>query len=85
MTYRVSLGAGVERQLASIPDVGAAWAIVEFINGPLLDDPHRVGTMLKAPWEGHLSAHVGTYRVVYRIDDDAVVVTVVRVGHRGHV
>jgi hypothetical protein len=38
---------------------GAAWTVIEFINAPLLDNPHRVGGTLRGPWEGHLSAHVG--------------------------
>jgi mRNA interferase RelE/StbE len=85
MKYRLSLTPAAERQLLRIEDTGLAWSVIEFINGPLLDNPHRVGGTLRAPWEGHLCAHVGTWRVVYRVDDDEVVVTVVRVGPRRNV
>jgi mRNA interferase RelE/StbE len=83
--YRLRLLGSVERQLVAMQDTGVAWAIVEFITGPLLANPHRVGRPLRSRWESHLSAHVGAYRVVYRIDDDEVIVTVVRIGHRGAV
>jgi mRNA interferase RelE/StbE len=45
----------------------AAWA---FVDGPLRDNPRRVGHALRAPFEGHWSARRGTYRVRYRIDED---------------
>jgi mRNA interferase RelE/StbE len=44
----------------------AAWA---FVDGPLRDNPNRVGHALRAPFEGHGSARRGTYRVRYRIDE----------------
>ena len=59
--------------------------VIEFMRGPLLENPHRVGGALHRPWDGYRMAHVGTWRVVSRVDDDGVVVTVVRVGHRGRV
>jgi mRNA-degrading endonuclease RelE of RelBE toxin-antitoxin system len=44
--------------------------------------PHRVGKRLLPPLDDRCSAWRGTYRVIYRIDDDARVVTVVDIGHR---
>lgn len=43
--------------------------------------PHRVGKRLLPPLDDRFSARRGTYRIIYRIDDDARVVTVVDVGH----
>jgi mRNA interferase RelE/StbE len=57
----------------------AAW---EFITGPLLDDPHRVGKPLDAPMAPAWSARRGEYRVIYLIDDGRVVVEVVTIVHR---
>ena len=51
----------------------AAWA---FVDGPLRDDPQRVGHALRAPFEGHWSARRGTYRGRYRSDEDTHVVLV---------
>ncbi len=63
----------------------AALALYEFTNGRLLDNPRRMGSPLGEPYEGELSAHVGSWRVIYRVDDEAFMVKVVGVGHRAHV
>ena len=73
----------VRRALSeSLPEAVAAAAAYEFITGPLLLDPHRVGKRLLPPMDDRFSARRGTYRVIYRIDDKARVVTVVDVAHR---
>ncbi|WP_431241057.1 type II toxin-antitoxin system RelE family toxin (plasmid) [Mycolicibacterium aichiense] len=60
-----------------------AFAAYEFITGPLLDNPHRVGNRLRPPLEDRHSARRGTYRVIYRIDDERRQVTVLGVqSHR---
>jgi mRNA interferase RelE/StbE len=64
-----------------LPEAVAA-AAYEFITGPLLEQPHRVGKQLFPPLDDRFSARRGTYRVIYRIDDKAHVVTVVDIGHR---
>jgi mRNA interferase RelE/StbE len=65
----------------SLPEAVAA-AAYEFITGPLLLDPHRIGKRLLPPMDDRYSARRGTYRVIYRIDDKARVVTVVDIAHR---
>jgi len=52
------------------------------MTGPLLVDPHRIGKRLLPPMDDRFIALRGTYRVIYRIDDKARVVTVVDVAHR---
>ena len=70
------------RQLTEhLPEAVAA-AAYEFIVGPLLDNPHRVGKQLRPPLDDRHSARRGTYRVIYRIDDHSRTVTVVDVAHR---
>jgi mRNA-degrading endonuclease RelE of RelBE toxin-antitoxin system len=59
-----------------------AFAVIEFITGPLLDNPRRVGAPLRGPLDGIWSARRGTYRVLYRIDDENREVVVLRVAHR---
>lgn len=56
-----------------------AFAAYEFIVGPLLDNPHRVGKQLRAPLNDRHSARRGTYRGLHRIDDEHRHVTVVGV------
>jgi mRNA-degrading endonuclease RelE of RelBE toxin-antitoxin system len=59
-----------------------AFAGIEFITGPLLENPRRVGAALHDELEGAWSARRGTYRILYRIDDERREVIVLRVGHR---
>jgi mRNA interferase RelE/StbE len=61
-----------------------AFAAYEFIVGPLLDNPRRVGKRLQPPLDDRHSARRGTYRVIYRIDEERRRVTVVAVVHRAH-
>ncbi len=81
-TYLLAITPTARRQLTDhLPETVAA-AAYEFIVGPLLDNPHRVGQRLRPPLDDRHSAHRGTYRVVYRIDDDSRTVAVVDVAHR---
>jgi mRNA-degrading endonuclease RelE of RelBE toxin-antitoxin system len=75
------LAGPAERQLAKLPSRVAA-AVVEFMVGPLLEDPHRVGKPLQRELTGYHSARRGAYRIVYRIERDRQRVRVVRVEHR---
>jgi mRNA-degrading endonuclease RelE of RelBE toxin-antitoxin system len=72
----------VRRALAETLPEAVAAAAYEFIAGPLLRDPYRVGKRLLPPLDDRFSARRGTYRVIYRIDDKTRTVTVVDVGHR---
>lgn len=54
----------------------------EFIVGPLLNNLHRVGRPLRPPQEDRHTARRGTYRVIYRIDDEERSATVIDVAHR---
>ena len=52
--------------------------------GALGDDPRPHGSEKLTDVAGY-RARVGDYRIVYRVDDAARVVTVTRVGHRSQV
>jgi mRNA interferase RelE/StbE len=64
-----------------LPEAVAATAY-EFITGPLVREPYRVGQRLLPPIDDRFSARRGAYRIIYRIDDKNRVVTVVDVDHR---
>lgn len=64
-----------------LPEQVAA-AVIEFLTGPLVTNPHRIGKELRRELTGVFSARRGTYRVLYRIDDDAREVIVLRIEHR---
>jgi mRNA-degrading endonuclease RelE of RelBE toxin-antitoxin system len=84
VTWTLRVAASAERALARLPEK-AATAIVEFITGPLIEEPLRVGKPLRGPLDGYLSARRGPYRVIYRVDRTQGVVDVVRVDHRSQV
>jgi len=75
----------VRRALAERLPEAVAFAAFEFINGPLLDNPYRVGRRLLAPLDDRYTARRGSYRIIYRIDEKARTVTVVDVDHRSGV
>jgi mRNA interferase RelE/StbE len=80
--YTVVWSALAKRAIGKeLPEAVAA-ASVELILGALRDDPYRVGKPLHAPMEGLWSARRATYRVLYRIDDDARAVIVEAIRHR---
>lgn len=66
---------------ATLPEtvVAAAW---ELINGGIADNPRRVGKPLHEPYAGRHSVRRGTYRVIYRIDEETHTVTIEAIEHR---
>jgi mRNA interferase RelE/StbE len=60
-------------------------AAVSLMLGDLAEHPRRVGKPLVGQLAGLYSARRGDYRIIYEIDDDAQVVLVHRVPHRGRV
>jgi mRNA interferase RelE/StbE len=82
--YRLVVAAGAERSLTRLPDKAAA-AVVEFMTGPLVDAPRKMGHPLQRELTGLWSARRGPYRVIYEIEDEARVISVLRVNHRADV
>lgn len=80
--HRLVIAPTARRQLAETLPEAVAFAAHEFIVDPLLEDPHRVGKRLQPPSEDRHSARRGTYRVLYRIDDERHTVTVLAIVHR---
>ncbi|OUC94255.1 type II toxin-antitoxin system RelE family toxin [Streptosporangium minutum] len=80
--YTVLLDPPARRALATILPEGVAAAAWELITGAIAREPWRVGKPLQEPYEGLHVARRGTYRVVYRIDEDKHTVTVQTVKHR---
>jgi mRNA-degrading endonuclease RelE of RelBE toxin-antitoxin system len=82
--YRVELDGPARRNLQRLPYKIAA-AIVEFITGPLADNPHRLSKPLHGELASYRSARRGDYRVMLRIDEDRHTVLVLAVNHRAHI
>lgn len=83
MNYKLRLSRAARRALAETLPEQIAAAVWEFISGPLLDNPHRVGKALRFDLEGFFSARRGQYRVIYRVVEDEIIVEVVKISHRG--
>lgn len=69
------------RALATVPEK-VATAVYEFVTGPLLENPRRVGKPLDPPLAPAYSARRGTYRVLYLINDANRTVEVTAISHR---
>ena len=82
--FAIAWTAAARRALARLPEKVAS-AVVEFLYGSLAESPHRVGKPLKLGLEGMHSARRGDYRVIYRIDDEQRVVTVLAIEHRSDI
>ena len=72
----------VRRALSEALPEAVAAAAYEFLTGPLVREPYRVGKRLLSPMDDRFSVRRGTYRIIYRIDDKNRIVTVVDVDHR---
>lgn len=79
--YQLIVTPSARRQLAETLPEAVAFAAHEFIIGPLLDT-QRVGKRLGPPLADRHSARRGTYRVIYRIDEQRHTVTIVAVSPR---
>ena len=77
--YELVIAPSARRQLTEQLPEAVAFAAYEFVVGPLLDNPHRIGRRLRPPLDDRHSARRGTYRVIYRIDEARRRVTVVAV------
>jgi mRNA-degrading endonuclease RelE of RelBE toxin-antitoxin system len=84
-SWTVELTGPARRALERDLPEAVAWAAYTFITERLPSDPYRLGGELAAPYEACRSAHLGTYRVVYRIDDVNRTVFVLSVRLRGDV
>lgn len=87
--YELVITSAALRCLSATPPRGVgervAWAVYEFVRGPLCREPFRVGKPLSPPLEGTHSARRGSFRVLYEINEGARTVTVTAVQYRADV
>jgi mRNA-degrading endonuclease RelE of RelBE toxin-antitoxin system len=82
--YELVVTPPAARALAEgLPEAVAA-AVIEFLTTVLVGEPRRVGKPLRRELSGIYSARRGTYRVLYRINEERErrEVVVLRVEHR---
>ncbi|MBK6502595.1 MULTISPECIES: type II toxin-antitoxin system RelE family toxin [Candidatus Microthrix] len=81
--YELGTSPQARRALSDRLPHDVALAAAEFITGPLLDNPQRVGKRLRDDMAGIYSARLGRdWRVLYEINDDRRSVIVLDIGHR---
>ena len=80
--YRLRIARPAVKALAEVLPENVATAAYEFITGPLLDNPHRVGKPLDPPMAPAWTARRGTYRILYYLDEDHRVIEVTAIRHR---
>ena len=84
-SWTVELTGPARRALQHDLPEAVAWAAYTFITERLPTNPYRFGREPVAPFEECRSAQLGTYRVVYRIDDVSKTIYVLAVRLRGDV
>lgn len=82
--FGVAWSPTARREVGRLPEKVAA-AAIELVYVAIAENPHRTGHRLRFELEGLHSARRGGYRVVYRIDDDDRLVTVMTIEHRSKV
>ena len=84
MAYNVELSESAERELGRL-DAPQAKRIMKFLHQRVakLDDPRSIGEALHGSRLGEFWKYrVGDYRLICKIEDDRLIVLVLRVGHR---
>lgn len=79
MTYSLKIKSSAAKDIHRLP-ADDRRRVVAAIDG-LREQPHQ-GSQLKGQLTGLRRIRVGRYRIIYEVQDGALVVLVLRVGHR---
>jgi mRNA interferase RelE/StbE len=83
--YEIRFQAAARRAIAERLPESVAAAVLEFCEAALALSPRRIGKPLFGPLTGCHGARRGTYRIVYRIDEQAHIVDVLDIDHRADI
>jgi mRNA-degrading endonuclease RelE of RelBE toxin-antitoxin system len=83
--WAVKLTGPARRALEHTLPEPVAWAAYNFVTERLPVNPYRLGGPLNEPYDSLRSAHLGTYRAVYRVDEPSHTVFVESIRLRGDV
>jgi mRNA interferase RelE/StbE len=83
MAWKVDLSPTARKQLKQL-DKPVSRRILTFINERLekLDDPRQIGARLQGTLSEFWKYRVGDYRLICSLENDKLVVLVLRIGHR---
>ena len=80
--YVVELRPGALRALNETLPSAVSFAVAEMLDGPLRTSPRVIGKPLNDPFGRLWVLRREAYRVLYDIDDDAMIISVIRIAHR---
>ncbi len=83
-TFKIQVSSEARRGLNRLPSKIAS-AVVEFITGPLAENPQKLSKPLRGDLDGYRSARRGDYRVLIRIIESDEAVLVLRIDHRADI
>lgn len=83
--YEIEIKARALRAIHEKLPVKVVDVVLYFIQGPLAENPQRVGKQLDAPFKNTWAARRGDYRIVYAINKAKHLVSVLDVDHRSHI
>ena len=86
MAWKIDLSSNALKQLRKL-DKPIANRILKFLRGRIekLDNPRKIGERLQGSLGDFWKYRVGDYRVICSLQDDKLVVWVIRIGHRSEV
>jgi mRNA interferase RelE/StbE len=84
LAWQIKLTPGAEKELNRL-DLQAARIILKYLKERVAHDPRAFGERLKGNLREFWRYRVGEYRILTKIQDDQVLVLVVRIAHRGKV
>ncbi len=79
--YKVEIKKKVFKQILK-PDKAAQIQISEFLKSLKFIDPRSLGKELRGKMKGLWRYRLGNYRLVTQIQDDILIVIILKVGHR---
>ena len=83
--YRIEyLDTVVDKDIPALPTT-ARERIKRAIETRLTADPVGLGKPLRYSFIGHRRIRVGDYRIIYRVDNNKKLVTIILIKHRKHV
>lgn len=79
-SYQILWKKSAVKELQKLPP-DIARSIFSIISG-LSDEPRPHNTKKLISLDNHYRMRVGDYRVVYRVEDEILVIEIIRIGHR---
>jgi mRNA interferase RelE/StbE len=86
MAWKIEFDPAALKELSKL-DKPVEQRILKFLRERLarLDDPRQIGASLQGTLSGLWKYRVGDYRLICSLENDRLVVLVLRIGHRGEI